>query len=106
MPRKQSKIVSGKKWSEEDVEKSFVEVEAGNSIRKTAAKYGMSEGILRYHLEMKKEGKSLTGSGKTTAIGQDTEQQLAICIGTMCNLGFSPTRAQIKRSCSRVCSQP
>ena len=40
MERKQTKCARGK-WNEEDAEKSLVEIEAGNCIRKTAAKYGM-----------------------------------------------------------------
>ena len=64
------------KWDEKDIEKAFLEVDAGNSMQKTANKYGMSEGTLRCHLKMKKEGKSLIGSGRSTILSQAAEEQL------------------------------
>ena len=90
------KNVRSKKWDEKDIEKAFLEVDAGNSMRKTAEKYGMSEGTLRCRLKMKKEGQSLIGSRRSTILSQAAEEQLAKSIGTICSLGFSPTREQIK----------
>lgn len=94
MPRKQTKTIM-KRWTDDDADKSLMEIAAGNSIRKTAAKYGMSEGILRRRLKMKKEGKSSTRPGRPTTLDKDAEQHLVKCIGTMCSLGSSPTRSQI-----------
>ena len=90
------KNVRSKKWDKKDIEKDFLEVDAGNTMRKTAEKYGMSEGALRCRLKMKKEGKSLIGSGRSTVLSPAAEEQLAKSIGTICSLGFSPTREQIK----------
>ena len=36
-----------KNWGEEHVAQALVEIASGNSIRSTAVKYGMSEGLLR-----------------------------------------------------------
>ena len=94
MQRKQTKRAR-RKWNEEDAEKSLVEIAAGSSIRKTAAKYGMSEGILRHRLKRISQGGNLKAVGRPITIDKDAEQMLAKCIGTMCSLGFSPTRAQI-----------
>ena len=77
------KNVHSKKWDKKDIEKAFLEVDAGNSMRKTAEKYGMSE-------------ETLHGSGRSTILSQAAEEQLAKPIGTICSLGFSPTREQIK----------
>ena len=56
----------------------------------------MSEGILRHRMKLKLAGKSLVGSGRRTSLEQHEEMQLARCIGSVCRLGFSPTRGQIK----------
>lgn len=67
------------------------------SNREIAAKYGMSEGILRHRLKMQREGRELVGSGKKfTFTQEEEEEELARCIGTLCRLGFSPTRSDIK----------
>lgn len=78
MSAKQKKVAHAvKKWSDSDIKKAFLEVDAGNSIRKTAEKYDMSEGTLRFRLRMKTKGKSLIGSGKSTILNQAAEEQLA-----------------------------
>ena len=56
----------------------------------------MSEGILRHRMKLKLAGKSLIGSGRRPSLEQHEEMQLTRCIGSMCRLGFSPTRGQIK----------
>ena len=58
MATNRKKIVL-KQWSEKDIEDAFLEVDAGKSIRKTAEKYGTSEGTLRYRINMTKKGKAL-----------------------------------------------
>ena len=55
----------------------------------------MSEGTLRYRMNMEK-GKRFVGSGRSTTLSLDAEEKLAKCIGTICNLGFSPSREKIK----------
>ena len=91
MQRKQTKPARGK-WNEEDAEKSLVEIAGRNSIRKTTAKYGRSEGI--YATPSRQAG-NLNSVGRPITIDKGAEQVLAKCIRTMCSLGFSPTRAQI-----------
>ena len=94
MQRKQIECARGK-WNEEDAEKSLVEIAAGNYIRKTAAKYGMSEGVLHHRLKGMIQAGNLKGVGRPITIDKGAEQMLAKCIGTMCSFEFSPTRAQI-----------
>ena len=65
------KNVGSKKWDEKDIEKAFMEVDAGNSMQKTAAQEGPQ-------------------------YCQAAGEQLAKSTGTICSLGFSPTREQIK----------
>ena len=47
-------------------------------------------------MKLKLVGKSLVGSGQRPSLEQHEEMQLARYIGSMCRLGFSPTRRQIK----------
>ena len=95
MPKhKKSKHHSGT-WGD-DVEQSLREVAAGNSIRSTAQKYGMSEGLLRRRKKMKDNNEVLVGSGRPNALTREMEQQLAKCIDVVCKTGFSPTRSEIK----------
>ena len=95
MSKKQNTIVKYA-WTEEDIEKSLHEIAAGKSIRSTASKYGMSESMLRSRIKKKKAGKELMQPGRKTTFSTVEEKQLAKCIGSMCRLGFSPTRSQIK----------
>ena len=44
---------------------------------------------------MLKDGIPLVGSGSKTALTPEQEKQLALCIGELCTLGFSPTRSQV-----------
>ena len=85
-----------KHWMEDDLEMALAEVASGKSNVHAANKYGMSEGILRHRMKLKLAGKSLVGSGRRPTLEQREEMQLASCIGSMCRLGFSPTRGQIK----------
>ena len=83
-------------WTEADVETALSVIAAGNSIRSTALKYGMSECYLRKRIKMKKEGRQLVGSGRKPTLGVEQEKQLAKCIGSLCETGFSPSRFEIK----------
>ena len=95
MPKyKKSKHKSGT-WGE-DVEQALREVAAGKSLRSTALKYGMSEGLLRRLIKMKDNSEVLIGSGRPTALTKEAEQELSKCIDLVCKTGFSPTRAEIK----------
>ena len=84
------------KWNEEDVKEALKEIKSGKLIRPTAANYGMSEGMLRNRIKMEEKGKALVGSGRRPSLSVEEEKQLASCIGVLCNLGFSPSRAQMK----------
>ena len=93
MPKyKKSKHKSGT-WGEEDVDQALREVAAGKSLRSTALKYGMSEGLLRRRIKMKDNNEVMIGSGRPTALTKEAEQELAKCIDLVCKTGFSPTRA-------------
>ena len=94
--RKRKAKRSTKNWGEEHVAQALVEVAGGNSIRSTALKYGMSEGLLRRRIKMKDNDEVLKGSGRRTALAPEQEQELAKCINAMCKTGFSPTRVEIK----------
>ena len=73
MQRKQTKPARGK-WNEEDAEKSLVEIAGRNSIRKTTAKYGRSEGI--YATPSRQAG-NLNSVGRPITIDKGAEQVLA-----------------------------
>ena len=46
---------------------------------------------------MQEEGKTLVGYGRKIGIGEQKEKQLADCIKTMCNVGFTPSLHEIKK---------
>ena len=86
----------GKTWTEEDIEQALEEVENRSvSIRAATKKYGMTEGTLRTRIKMKKENKSIFGGGPPT-FDKDVEKELTECISTMCKLGSSPNKSQLK----------
>ena len=85
-----------KTWSKSDLESALSEITAGNSIRQTAKKYGMTDGILRYKLKQRSSGIIANSAGRPTTLDSDEEKRLAEVIGTLCKLGFSPTRQHIK----------
>ena len=87
----------GKLWTEEDIAKALEEVEKKTaSVRAAAKKYGMTEGTLRHRIKMKNENKVLVGAGRPPAFDKNVEKELTECIATMCKLGFSPNRSQLK----------
>ena len=45
---------------------------------------------------MEEKGKALVGSRRRPSLSVEEEQQLASCIGVLSNLGFSPSRPQMK----------
>ena len=105
MPKGKKGEVKRHTWSEEDNKNALSDVSTGSSVRSAAKRYGMSEGIIRHRIIMEKEGRNLIGRGKTTTLDKETEASLARCIGTMCRLGFSPTREQIKELVYEYVSQ-
>ena len=50
---------------------------------------------LRKRRDMLKEGIPLVGAGPKTALIPEQEKQLALCIGELCTLGFSPIWSQV-----------
>ena len=87
----------GKTWTKEDVKQALEEVENRSvSIRATAKKYGMTGGTLRKRIKMKKENKFIVGGGRPPTFDKDVEKELTECISTMCKLGFSPNKSQLK----------
>ena len=56
----------------------------------------MSATGLRKRRDMRRQGNQLVGSGRKPTFDIEQETELAKCISTLCQLGFSPTRAQIK----------
>ena len=94
MPRTYEKRL--KRWNTEDANKALIHVRNGMSMRKAAAKFGMSEGTLRFLKKKNSGGESLDSqSGKSTALPQNVEENLARCIGVLCKLGFSPSKEEI-----------
>ena len=89
--------MSKKNWMQEVLQQAIAEVRHGKTIKGSARKYGMSEAMIRY-----KTKKSLSGEtedkqpGRPTTLSKEEETQLALCIRTMCRVGFSPTKEQIK----------
>ena len=57
---------------------------------------GMSECLLRKQIKWNEEGKTLIGVGCKPTLSKQEESQLTNIIGSMCNLGFSPTAHTIK----------
>ena len=45
---------------------------------------------------MRKENKSIVGGGIPPTFDKDVEKELAEWISTMCKLGFSPNKSQLK----------
>ena len=94
--KKQKRIIKQITWNEVDMNNALLAVTSGNSIRSTAAKYGMSEGDLRYRMKLNEAGREVSTAGRHPTLDADAESQLAKCIGSLCRLGFSPTCDQIK----------
>ena len=88
--------VAKKCWDEDDMKSALSEITGGSSIRAMAAKYGMSEGNIRHRRNILAAGKSLSVAGRPSVLNAEQEKQLAECIGSMCRMGFSPSREQIK----------
>ena len=70
---------------------------AWENNKRNARKYGISEAMICYKMK-----KFLWGvmedkqSRWRTTLTKEEETQLALCIRTMCHVGFSPTKEQIK----------
>ena len=78
------------------MEKALKEVEEGNSIRKTALKYGIPESSIRLR-RSKKPSKTLRQltQGRDPDLGAETEAKLADCIRILCQHGFSPMKTDV-----------
>ena len=88
---------SQKKWTDTDMENAIKAVKEGSSSIRSAAKaFGMRESTIRLRLKNEANGIEMVGSGRRPALSQDTEADLAKVIRSLCTLGFSPTRAQVK----------
>ena len=61
MPQNYNK--QGKYWSKDNIEKDLLESHCGNTIRGTAAKYSMSEGILQMRARKQERGESIGTQG-------------------------------------------
>ena len=86
-----------RKWLEADLKKALEDVKSNIlSIRTAAKTYGMTEGTIRLRLKKEKDGKDYIGSGRRPTLDQRTETELARVVRVMCDLGFSPTRGQVK----------
>ena len=83
-------------WTEVEIQQALNDNEAGKSIRSVSKKCGMSASGLSKRLLMRKQQKELVGSGRRPTLTEDEEKALAKCVGTMCQLGFNPTRNQIR----------
>ena len=84
-------------WDRDDIECALREIETTNaSVLSVAKKYGMAEGTLRYRLTLKKKGKEFVGSGRHPILTLEEERELAGIISTMSNVGFAPTKDEIR----------
>ena len=83
-------------WNEGTMEKALKEVEEGNSIRKTALKYGIPESSIKLR-RSKKPSKTLRQlmRGRDPDLGAETEAKLANCIRILCQHGFSPMKTDV-----------
>ena len=45
---------------------------------------------------MKKENKFIVGGGRAPTFDKDVKKELTQCISTICKLGFSPIKSQLK----------
>ena len=88
MPRQYVKKMC--KYNETDIEKAPNMVENGTIC-------GMSEHFLREILKTREKGESLVPcSGRKPAMSTALENKLGNCIEVCCNVGFSPTKEEIK----------
>lgn len=68
----------------------------GSTIKGTARQFKIPESTLRHRMKMLQNGKELVGSGRKTALTADMERDLAHCIQTLFNAGFSPSADEVK----------
>ena len=91
-PAKRSK----NNWNETNIESALNMCRKGKSICASMKAYGMSEATLQNRFKLQEEGETLVASGRKIAIGEQKEKQLADCIKTTYNVGFSPLLLEIK----------
>ena len=82
MPKRKGRINKHKptRWDKEAIEKSLLDVSCGESIRKTAAKFGMSESSLRWRKKKLESGETSIGSGRKNTLSKEEEKALAKCV--------------------------
>lgn len=84
-------------WTEEDIKMAMHECKSvpGVKVRAIAKKYGVNECTLRFRLKKEQNQEDLFKAGRRCVFNEETEADLARCIGMLCNLGFSPTTNEI-----------
>ena len=85
-----------KSWTQTDFQLAISAIDSGTSIRKAARQYGMTDGILRYKLKQRSEGSVVNNTGRPTILSKTEEALLAEVVRTLCRIGFSPTRENMK----------
>ena len=76
--------------------KAITEVRAGFGVRATAGKYNLSERLICHRMKKELSGEPPSKMGRPTTLTKEEEGQLAQCIGTLCKLGFSPTKSDLQ----------
>lgn len=69
------------------MESALSDVSYGNTIKGTARKYGMPEGLIRHRIKRMSSVQKSRTPGRPTALAYDEEAQLANYITTMCTPG-------------------
>ena len=88
--------MSKKNWTHEHLLQTIAEVQYRKTIKGSARKYGMSEAIVLYKMKVYWVKWKIKQSGWLIILSKEEEKQLDLCIRTMCRVGFSPTKEQIK----------
>ena len=91
----EKKIVGA--WTENEMQEAIDKYNSGGCSKRTIAKeLGISESTLRFRLKKISEGKELGGQGgRPRVLSDKEEEELAKCIGVLCNVGFSPSYDEI-----------
>ena len=89
-------MVKPKSNKEDIIKQALHTIRDGSTIKGTARRFNIPESTLRHRMKMLANGKELVGSGRKTALTPDMERDLAHCIQTLCNAGFSPSADEVK----------
>ena len=85
-----------KPYTEMSLDLALSEIEAGASIRATAAKYNVSRTILKKRIDVKAGTVFLQERGRKPVLSQAVEDCLGVCIRKMEQLGFGPTLEEMR----------